>query len=299
MTTDTFKYKEFDKLTVSVRTVICNTNITLNTKDIYDNLFVTKYEIKKKKRGRKPKNSFEQKEKPLSDGSIIQLRYGNNVKGIQPKEKKNYFRNSLSVVMFIQNKKINIKLPKTGNVQMTGCKSLIQAQKAMLLIWNKIMPNQNLYSYKNNENIFHFIIIPSMCNIDFNLNFLVDRQQLDQYFNENTPYYSLLETNFGHTGVNIKIPFDKSILELPLQKIIISENNIITKQQITYNDYLDTLNTKDKLKKINKRRFNTFLVFHSGSVIMSGIDLYLMRDTYNVFLNIIKNCKSFIIEKLH
>lgn len=299
MTTDTFKYKEFDKLTVSVRTVICNTNITLNTKNIFDNLFVTKYEIKKKKRGRKPKNSVEQKENPLPDGSIIQLRYGNNVKGIQPKEKKNYFRNSLSVVMFIQNKKINVKLPKTGNVQMTGCKTLQQAQKAMIIIWDKIKSNSQLYSFNDKQTKFQFIIIPSMCNIDFNLNFLVDRQQLDQYFNENTPYYSLLETNFGHTGVNIKIPFDKSIQELPLKKIIISDNNIITKQQITYNDYLDTLSTKDKLKKINKRRFNTFLVFHSGSVIMSGIDLYLMRDTYNVFLNIIKNCKSFIIEKLH
>jgi adenylate kinase family enzyme len=53
----------------------------------------------------------------------------------------------------------------------------------------------------------------------------------------------------------------------------------------------------DNLESI-KKRFNTFLVFHSGKIIMSGICLESMKNTYYEFINIIKNCKHIIIEKL-
>ena len=53
-----------------------------------------------------------------------------------------------------------------------------------------------------------------MRNIDFGLNFYVDREKLDEYFNTCTDYHSLLETSFGYTGVNIKIPISNVHLNL-------------------------------------------------------------------------------------
>jgi hypothetical protein len=63
---------------------------------------------------------------------------------------------------------------------------------------------------------------------------------------------------------------------------------------IPYQYYLDTLKSKDQQKKLDKSRYNTFLVFHSGKVIMSSMCEEFAHDTYYEFLEIIKeNYKSF------
>ena len=67
---------------------------------------------------------------------------------------------------------------------------------------------------------------------------------------------------------------------------------------VPYDDYLSMLPEKDKLKKLKKQRYNTFLVFHSGKVIMSGMDSVFMKDVYYEFLNIIRDCYDVIKEKL-
>lgn len=268
------QFDDFDKLKTDRRTMMCHSNIILNIKNVYNNLCIAKYKIMN-----------QQKEDTLSDGSIIQLRYGNNVKGIISKENKKICRNILSVVLIVENRKLTLKLPESGNSYIMNCKSFNQAQKAMLFMWDKIMPNKNLYRFRKNQSTFEFIIIPTLCHIKFNLNISLKRQQFEKYFRENSLLYPNI--HFGPASVHIKVPVDTSIQPLQLHKIIVSHNNIIREQQITYNDYLNALCMTDKLKKINKPIFNTFLVFYSGNVIMSGIDLTLMRDTYNVFLNII------------
>ena len=50
--------------------------------------------------------------------------------------------------------------------------------------------------------------------------------------------------------------------------------------------------------KKNKDKYTTFLVFHSGNVIMSGLSKEYMEDTFNLFMNIVKTCKDKIEEKL-
>jgi len=40
------------------------------------------------------------------------------------------------------------------------------------------------------------------------------------------------------------------------------------------------------------------LVFHSGNVIMSGLDKVHMESTFNEFIGIINECKTHIEEKL-
>ena len=134
-----------------------------------------------------------------------------------------------------------------------------------------------------------------MRNIDFSLGFILDREKLDEYFNTFTQYCSLLETSIGYTGVNIKIPVTKPITELKIKELKYkSTGGWVKPKLIPYQAYLDTLKPKEQQKKLEKDRFNTFLVFHSGKVIMSSMCEDFARDTYYEFLEIIKeNYKEF------
>ena len=137
-----------------------------------------------------------------------------------------------------------------------------------------------------------------MRNIDFSLIFFVDREKLDEYFNTCTDYHSLLETSFGYTGVNIKIPIKKSIQDLMLKQLIYKDGEWNKDCFIPYTDYLSMLPDKDVIKKLKKSRYNTFLVFHSGKTIMSGMEATFMHDEYYEFLNIIRDCHDIIEERL-
>ena len=47
-----------------------------------------------------------------------------------------------------------------------------------------------------------------------------------------------------------------------------------------------------------KKRYNTFLAFHSGNIIMSGMIKELMEPDYNFFVKILNESKELIREKL-
>ena len=68
---------------------------------------------------------------------------------------------------------------------------------------------------------------------------------------------------------------------------------------VNYTNYLDMLETKDVLKKTSKTKYNTFLVFHSGKVIMSGMEASYMKNVYYNFLDIIRDCYDIIEERLN
>lgn len=324
-TDNEFKYKEFDDIPVSTKTFIVTTNLLLNINELFNNLPVSDFTLIPKKRGRKKKNDPGDPNKDIKDGSIIMLEHQNNIRGVDLKKKKNkknkergnYFRNSVTIVMIINNKKINFKVSRNGKFQMTGCKYNKHAEDCVKWIWYYIKDKDNIYSFcenidnlesnyrditndidTSNYNNLKAIFIPAMRNIDFSLNFCVDREKLDEYFNKNTKYHSLLETSFGYTGVNIKIPITKNIETLKLKQLEYIDDEWVDPVYISYGDYLSNLPEKEKNKKIKKQRFNTFLVFHSGKTIMSGIDSVFMKDVYYDFLNIIKDCSNIIKEKL-
>jgi len=67
---------------------------------------------------------------------------------------------------------------------------------------------------------------------------------------------------------------------------------------MTYGDYLCELPEKEQQKKMKKNRYTTFLVFHSGKVIVSSITAEVTKPAYNYFHEIIKRCRGEIEEKL-
>ena len=316
------KFPEFDDIKVSTKTFIVLTNLTLNIDNLFNFLPISEYILIPKRRGRKKKNEPINPNKDISSGSIITLEYQNNIRGVDLKKKKkkvkkrgNYFRNSVTIVMAMEGKKINFKVSRNGKFQMTGCKEDEHAELCLKWFWIYIKDSEDIYEIKNTERVVNegvetnievfkkrgelkIIFIPAMRNIDFNLNFVIDREKLDEYFNTCTDYHSLLETSFGYTGVNIKIPVKKSINELMLKELVYIDNNWSTPKFVNYSQYLSMLSDKDVEKKINKLRYNTFLVFHSGKTIMSGMEATFMKDVYYEFLNIIKDCYDIIEERL-
>jgi TATA-box binding protein (TBP) (component of TFIID and TFIIIB) len=326
---DNLSFPEFNSIKVSTKTFIVMTNMKLNIDKLFDYLPLVDYILVPKRRGRKKKNEPADPNIGIESGSIITLEYQGKIRGVDLKKKKkknkdnknrgNYFRNSVTVVMMIDSKKVNFKVSRNGKFQMTGCKHDSHAEECVKWIWKYIKNSKSIWKfegetdydsdsdsdeideYKTNRNIvpnLKAIFIPAMRNIDFGLGFFVDREKLDAYFNTCTDYHSLLETSFGYTGVNIKIPVVKPIRDLMLKQIECVNGLWIKPVHIPFSEYLNMLPDKDVAKKLNKERFNTFLVFHSGKVIMSGMEATFMKDVYYEFLDIIRDCYDTIEERL-
>jgi len=326
-TVDKLVFPVFDTIKVSTKTFIVMTNMTLDIDKLFNFLPITDYILVPKKRGRKKKIEPSDPNKGIPSGSIITLEYQNMIRGVDLKKKKkknkdkkkrgNYFRNSVTVVQIIEDKKINYKISRNGKFQMTGCKKDEHAEECVKWFWEFIKNTKGIYRFINDEKsvtdydsdtdddsddgsekTLKAIFIPAMRNIDFGLNFFVDREKLDEYFNMCTDYHSLLETSFGYTGVNIKIPIVKPIQDLQLKQITCLDGIWIEPSLVSYDEYLSMLPEKDVTKKLKKQRYNTFLVFHSGKVIMSGMEATFMKDVYAEFLDIIRECYNIIEERL-
>lgn len=301
-----FNFPKFEDIPVSTNTFIIMSNLVIDIKKIFEFLPITEYVIIPKRRGRKKKIQVADPNKHIKEGSIITLKLGPLSRGIILKKKKklnkasdyDYFRNSMTTVMIIEDKKINFKISQNGKFQMTGCKSISQAEKCIQYIWNYIKNEKEIHSFSSEEKDFKALFIPAMRNIDFSLGFTLNREKLDAYINNNTDYYSLLETSIGYTGVNIKIPITKSILELKIKQIVNKDGEWEEPTFVPYENYLDRLKVKEKQKKLIQERYNTFLVFHSGKVIMSSMCELFAKDVYYEFLKIISENMDKFVEVL-
>lgn len=313
MSTDEFP--EFEDIAVSTKTFIIMTNLTLDIEKLFNYLPITNYVVVPKKRGRKnSKVQVVDPNKDIPDGSIISMEMSKRIRGVDLKKKKkkteesngrDFFRNSFTVVM-IMGKKINFKISRNGKFQMTGCKTDEQAENCVKQIWDYIKHDKTgIYqlpviknSPKKVKHPFRVTFVPAMRNIDFDLKFFLDREKIDDYFNTETEYTSLLELSIGYTGVNIKIPVKHNITELNLKQLVYRNGECIERKTVPYKYYLDTLKPKDRQKKLEKTIYNTFLVFHSGKVIMSSMCAEFARDTYYEFLEIIRRNKENFREQL-
>jgi TATA-box binding protein (TBP) (component of TFIID and TFIIIB) len=298
MTSETkFNIPKFEDIPVSTRTSIVMTNLTLDIRKLFNHLPITEYTVIPKRRGRKKKNAVVDPNKDVPEGSIITLEFENELRGVRLKKKKKtsakkgeaYFRNSVTVVMVVDGKNINFKISRNGKFQMTGCKTDGQMENCVKYIWTYIKDTPDIYSVIDGKRL-KATFIPAMRNIDFGLGFFIDREKLDGYFNTDTEYRSLLETSIGYTGVNIKIPYKKPITDLRLKKLSFSDKKGTwgNPKYIPYEDYLALLKPKDRQKKLDKQRYHTFLVFHSGKIIMSSLCEDFAKDTYYEFMDIIR-----------
>lgn len=292
--------RHFKDIPISTRTIIVSTDTMIKIEDMYKNLPITPYQVLEKKRGRKKKNYIQQIQNTVEDGSIISVKYQGELRGVELKKKKKsskYFRNAVTIIISVNGKLINLKISANGKFQVTGCKDFDICEKAVKYLFDIILEDIDVYLSQYNKDI-HILFNNVMTNKDFSVGFLVNRENLDKIVNTSTEYKSLLETSFGYTGVNLKMPLHKNIdrkfncLKLNVQ------NKTYEQYTINYNDYLKRLNQKELVKE-NKDRHITFLVFQSGNVIMSGMNEELMEKYYNQFFDIIDNNRDLVVDKLN
>jgi len=292
-------FPNFEDIKVSTRTFTSNTNLNIDLDKLFNLLPVTEYIEVPKRRGRKKKGEVIDPNKDIEHGSIITLMYKDSLRGVNLKKKtKNkgkFFRNSFTVVI-IFDKHINFKVCKNGTFQMTGCKNIEHAMNCVKTIWEYIKDEKDVYTFSRGNNL-EVLFVPVMRNIDFSLGFVVDREKLAQYIMQETDFFCIFELILSYTGVNIKIPMEKDIEKLRVTKLTYTKSGYKT-ELVTYKEYLNLLPEKDQKNKRKQSRWNTFLVFHSGNVIMTGIDEEFMRDAYYLFLETIKICYEHIEERL-
>jgi TATA-box binding protein (TBP) (component of TFIID and TFIIIB) len=303
-TSETFNYTKFNDVAVSTQTIISVSNLKFNLNLMYQYLPITEYIVVKKKRGRKKKVETVDPNKHIAPGSIICIRDKTNFRGSLLKESKKgaktYFLNAIAIVIYLENGKlIDTKISKNGKFQITGCKSIDQCVEMIRYLFKhmketEIQVGESLFSLKYGSKCIDrnptFIFNVVMKNIDFKVNFKINREKLNQFMNENTEFYSLFESSVN-TGVNIKIK-SNTCYESNLNSIEILPDLTIQRNLVPFSTYTSFLDDKIVNKKI-KYHYHTFLVFHSGSIIQSGSGPE-MSDTYNKFINILnKHRKEF------
>ena len=301
---DHLVFPDFKSIKVSTKTFTATSNLTINIKELFENLPITPYVVIPKRRGRKKKVEVADPNKDIPFGSIITIKCEDKIRGVElkpskKKQRKKWFRNSITVII-VFDKPINFKVCRNGTFQMTGCKNHKHAELCIKYIWNYIKDNPTIYSFANeNDKSFQTLIIPSMRNIDFSLGFNVDRERLNLYMANEASSHCLLETSFGYTGVNIKIPLKSDITKMKIKKLSYNEKtNEWSLINTIYDEYLNKLSKRDRDTKIKNTRYNTFLVFHSGKVIMSGLISNFMKPVYEEFLEMIRTCYDEIEERL-
>ena len=314
---DRVKLPSFKDMKVSTKTFIGFTNLCINLDQLYEALPVNDTRLVQKCKGRRRSQTFALDESSVTDGAIVALRYRLRTRGVEintkkTKKIKKWFRNSFTVEMYVQGKTINFKVYSNGIFQITGCKLDSQAEMCVKTIWELIKEKKGtLYTFSKDritgEDHDHMItmFIPAMRNVDFDLGFIIDREKLTEYVSTKTEHLSLLECSYGYTGVNIKIKIDKPITEMKIKKIeyFLSDTDsaasgTYVESMTTYSEYLDQLTERERLKKLNKARFTSILAFHSGRIIVSSIQEEFALETFDKFVEIVRESRDYIEERL-
>jgi hypothetical protein len=294
-------FKEFDDINISTMTIIMTTNLEMDLEWLYDILPVPHFDTKGVviKTNKDFQNYMTQLNPPY--GTITMVQYKEHLKGFKIRKKKQkFFRNALSIVMYV-GKLVTIKIPTKGKLQMTGCIGDDQSEMCIKYFWNILQqhtPSPNTYFLSGNSKCLETTVNIVMTNIIFKMGYHINRQNLDLYMNQCTDFNSLLETSFGYTGVNIKIPFKLIPEETKIKQMKCNEYGVWETSFISYNAYIQSLSDRDREKELSKKRRNTFLVFHSGTAIMSGMTTQYMKDVYDKFISIMREARNEIEETI-
>jgi hypothetical protein len=222
-------------------------------------------------------------------GTILHVKFKQQEKGLtfkrkkkqtanQVQSKRSFFLNAVCFVIHLE-KMVNFKLT-SRKFQITGCKTSQQAHELVKHMFS-VFQGLNPECIRGDGTPPMFVFNTVMTNIDFNLNFFVDRTNLDKLFSDEDAFISLLENSFGHAGVNIKHPSPKKDKELT--SITYDAPNWTT-SPVDWADYLSKCTQKERDNEQKKMKLHTFLVFHSGRGIHSGPSYIEMEHVYNLFM---------------
>ena len=305
------RLRSFEELGVSTKTVIAVTNLRVHLDVFYSYVPIVDFTPQEKRRGRKKRIVIETPIHRLPFGSVIMVQRRRDFRGtvLKSKSRKNntYFLHSVTVVMALHNNKmVNIKVSANGKFQITGCKENAHYEQAIVAL------HQNLVQIQEYTGMESFYMIEDdtllrtsrtdlpvkatfntvMQNMDFNIGFPICRNSLDTFINTHTEYCSIFEGSLT-TEVNIKVKAQQNT-ETELQQIQYHPaTGQLTHSMVPYHFYCDLLNEKERKKETKKERYHTYLLFSSGSVIMSSRGPDMQRVFYEFVDMLLKNRKHF------
>ncbi len=297
--------KSFEEIGISTKTVIAISNLIVDLDKFYNYVGITEFQPIEKKRGRKRRTVVEQSVKILPVGSIILVQRRKEHRGALLKNKtkrsKTFFLHSVTVVLALENNKfINIKVSANGKFQITGCKSEKHYIDSMIYLFKSMkrieeMTGERCYRFNNSESTLRIVFNTVMQNMDFNIGFNISRERLDRFINTRTDFVSVFEGSIS-TGVNVKIQSEQINDNELTQLTIDTVDNSLDISNVPYLNYFNLLEEKEKKKEGNKEKRHTFLIFASGSIIMSsrGPD---MKRVFNYLIQTLLENKQHFEDK--
>ena len=96
----------------------------------------------------------------------------------------------------------------------------------------------------------------------------------------------------------MKIPLTDDISTMKIKKLTSNGDGTWKEKWTTYQEYLNLLGPKERAAKIKATRYTTFLVFHSGNTICSGLTREFMEPVYEYFIELIRKGFDQIEERL-
>ena len=298
----------FEEIPIYTMTMVVVTNWNIDTKMLFNLIPITPFIIVPKKRGRKKHTQPSDPNAWIPIGSVISIIDGDRHRGvllkpIDPNKPKSlHFRNSISLVLKVSSdKNVNAKVSTNGKFQLTGPKSILHTINCVDFVWKFIkslhMEKTPIYTLKNYEEVPRCIVRIVMTNVNYNIGYSIDRQLLDKFMNIHTEFISIYEPSSRYSGVNIKMASTDYVDARLLAIYWDNDNNMIQVKGL-YSQYLDLLIDKDRKKELSKKRYHSWLVFQSGSVIQSGPNYYEMKKFQKLFVTILRKNKDSIREKI-
>lgn len=266
---------ELPNTSISTRTIIADVNIEFDIENIYKNvpLHVPLHNY--------PCTIVAMYNQDCKKGDLTVLQ----------KHGSKSFRNAINVIFRISDQLINIKVSRHGNFQITGAKNEENCYTVVLYfidLCKEYFPQIMKDIVVSKLQVFFTTV---MTNVVFNSNFKIDKRKLNHLIQNHPKFYNLYETNFGYTGMNIKLPLQENWQSFSLPMFTFEQTGW-KRNKISYQLYLQQ---RGRIKR-EKKKFNTFLIFHSGKIIMSGMHEESMKDDFLFFSTFLKDNQNVIEE---
>lgn len=299
--------KPFDQVNIYVKTAVVLTNIRIDTEKYFELVPITYYEPPVKRRGRKRNGMPEPEPVQLEVGSCVFVQKRRETRGTPIKKRKDkdkHFLHCVTGVFALPNQiYATIKIPTNGKLHITGCKTNEQYVLALQMLLKSFddieaMTGQRVYTLHNDyktshenehrstDSIVQAVINIVMVNRDFNIGFLVSRENLDNFINTSELDWASTFESAMHTSAQIKIP-NNSYRNIKLQEVQYDMRNrqVISSVMRSFDNFASYFEDKNK-KKDTRDKYYTFGVFANGSVIMSGRGDE-MESVYQAFVSLL------------
>ena len=296
------KVKSFKDIKISTKTVIGKSNLKIDLDNFFRYMPITDYTVVEKKRGRKRRVQIPIVANNVPIGSIISIQKKKDLRGSCLKKpsggENKYFLHSVTLVIILENQKgINVKVSANGKFQITGCKCdehFIQITKIIFETMKQTQKwtGEQIFTMDGDQLQVVFFVV--MQNMDFNIGFKISRQDLDTFINANTEYCSIYEGSIS-AGVSIKVKANEDQSDEQFLRIAYDPQ---TKEIKTSFDSLEEYNKNNpkierKKPPHKKHRYFTFLVFSTGSIIISGRGKQMEEVFHDIVNILLTNRKHF------